>query len=392
MLTPSLQGLVDGLADRLGLPVVLEDADQQLLAYSPHYEITDRVREQTILRRTTGQGIVDTFGAFRLPSRSEPFVIEARPDLAMMARLCIPVRYLDASLGYAWILLPDGSINDDALRVVLEAQEQLSSALLSDSRVRALENDTVLSLMSSDAHTRVRGLTDVEARGGFETPRRLTVAVCAGPAWADVSVRGSFWSAAWGPDPRTQLRGTTEAEGIALISLREDPGVEFTQTLDRALTHMRRRRDTAPLVVGVGSAVSSPDEAHESYRQARLAARVGLRATELGSVVWWDRLGVYRFLSQLPLRTLSEAVDPRMISLVAQDPIYAHTLETYLRRGGAINKVSETLHIHRTTLYYRLDRVRAAGLEPTSGADHATILSSFAALRLLGRWPPREIR
>ncbi len=386
MLGPSLQGIVNGLADRLGLPVVLEDANQQLLVYSPHYDITDRVREETILRRATTQRIVDMFGSYQLASREDPFVVAGDSTAGTLPRLCVPVRYLDAVLGYAWVLLPSGVADADTLAAAAEAGDQLSLVLLADSRVRALESDSLLSLVSSDADSRVQGLMDVEARGGFEAPRRLTVVVVTGSGWDDVGVRGSFWTAAWSPEPRYQLRGLTSREGVALISVRDELDEEHEGLLGRALQHVRRQSPHGRLVIGVGSTVPTPDRAHESYRQARLAARVALRPTRVGAVAWWDRLGVYRFLSQLPVQTLIDGVDPRMASLVEQHPIYAGTLETFLDHGGAIASVAEGLHIHRTTLYYRLDRIRDLGLDPSSGADRLTITTSFAALRLLGAW------
>ncbi len=66
--------------------------------------------------------------------------------------------------------------------------------------------------------------------------------------------------------------------------------------------------------------MSGPDNGHEACRQARLAARVALRDTGIGPVAWWDRLGVYRILSQLPTQTLAGAVDPQVRRLVEAHP------------------------------------------------------------------------
>jgi hypothetical protein len=388
---PSLQDIINGLADRLALPVVLEDVNQQLLAYSAHHDVTDRMREETILRRSTSQRVVDLFGRYGLADRGTPFVVPAVPDIGMLARLCIPVRYLDAPLGFAWVLLPDGTVTPEAMAAALDVQEQLSLAMLAESRVRARESDSLLSLISPDPDTRVQGLIDVEARGGFEAPRRLVVVVCSGPAWEDAGIRGSFWTAGWAGEPRYQLRGITAREGIALVSVRADPQPEVGGQLGRALAHVRQQRPEASssLVLGVGGVAGSPDEAHESYRQARLAARVALRDTGLGPVAWWDALGLYRFMAQLPLRTLADAVDPRIGALVETQVGLVETLECYLQHVGAIAVVAEALHIHRTTLYYRLDRLRERGLDPMRADDRAAAAASLAALRLLGRWPLR---
>ncbi|WP_370324590.1 PucR family transcriptional regulator [Euzebya sp.] len=388
MLSPSLESIVNSLADRLGLPVVLEDVNQQLVAYSPHYDLTDRIREETILRRATAQRILDVFTGFDVAAATDPVVIPADPAAEMLPRLCIPVRYLDVLLGFAWVLMPSEDVDDAAMAVARDAQQELSLAMLAESRVRARESDTVLSLISSDPETRVQGLIDVETRGTFEPPRSVVVAVCTGPAWEDAAVRGAFWTAAFAGDSAHQLRGVTAREGVALISVRTDALEEVRGTADRALGHVRQHRRDAPLALGVGPAVRLADHAHESYRYARLSARAALRPTGLGPVAWWDDLGVHRVLTQLPHQTLADAVDPRVRRLVAENPTFAETLERYLDLSGAVRAVADDLHIHRTTLYYRLERIGAYGLDPSRGSDRTTIAMGFAALRLLGDWPP----
>jgi hypothetical protein len=388
--TPPLQTIVNGLADRLGLPVVLEDVDQQLLAYSAHYDVTDRIREETILRRTTAQGVVEIFRRYDLTTRTDPFVIAGDPSIGMLPRLVIPVRYLDVLLGYAWVLLPSGEADEAVLATAAEVTEQLSLAMLAESRVRVRESDSLLSLISPDPDSRVQGLIDVESRGGFEAPRHLAVVVCGGPAWQDAGVRGAFWTAGWTPDPSSRLRGATSREGVVLASLAGDARDELAGHLERALAHVGRQRGEDALVLGIGGVVHQPDDAHESYRQARLAARVALRDTGVGRIAWWEALGQYRFLAQLPLRTLADAVDPRVGRLAARHASLLETAECYLDHTGAIGAVADALHIHRTTLYYRLDRLRELGVDPAAAADRAALTSSLAALRLLGRWPVRR--
>lgn len=389
MVSPSLQGIINSLADQLGLPVVLEDANQQLIVYSPHYEISDRIREETIMRRSTAKRVVDWFGPFDIAAQADPFVVPGDPDSDILARLCIPIRYLDAMLGYAWVLLPDGQVDDAGMAASLDARDHLSVAMLAESRTRARESDSLLSLVSPDADTRIQGLIDVEARGAFDPPRQLLVAVCSGPDWDEAAIRGAFWTARWAAAAQHQMRGVTSRDGIALVSIRDGGQSDAITLVRRALTHVTQVRSgrTARLVIGVGGMVAGPDRVHEAYRQARLAARVALRDTGMGPLAWWDRLGVYRILAQLPTQTLADAIDRRIADLAAGQPELARTLECYLQHAGAITTVAEALHIHRTTLYYRLERLRAAGLDVASGTERLTAHTSLAALRLLGRWP-----
>ncbi|MEE8600469.1 PucR family transcriptional regulator [Euzebya tangerina] len=381
----TLQSLVNGLADRLGSPVILEDAEQQLVAYSPHYGVVDDMRQQTILRQTTAQPtsgkVID---APDLSTKSGPFVVPADPRHDRSPRLGIPIRYLDSVLGYAWVLLRDEDVEPETISLAANVAEEISFTMLADSRTRVRESDTVLAAVSPDQNTRFHGLIDIESRPEFDVPRVFAVAVCSGPDWEASDTRGSFWTAAWGPAPQYQLRGSSATEGVVILSLREPERAGLDALMRRAFIHVTQQRPDPRLAIGVGGVVEVPADIHESHRQAQLAAKAALGGPELGPIARWDQLGVYRFLTQLPRDTLRSAVDPRLVRVAQQEPVLLETLECYLDHTGAITKVADELHIHRTTLYYRLSRLRELGIEPNSGADRLAIGSGLAALRLLG--------
>jgi len=75
--------------------------------------------------------------------------------------------------------------------------------------------------------------------------------------------------------------------------------------------------------------------------------------------------------------------------LVEEVPELATTAATYVAAGGAIAPVAERLHVHRTTLYHRLDSIRDRyGLDVRHhGSDRTVVEVDLQALRLLGRWP-----
>ncbi len=389
--TPSQEAIVNSLAQKTGLPVVLEDAAQQLIAYSPHYELTDQIRRDTIMHRTTTKDVVDYFGPWQLQAREGPFIVPGKPDEAILPRLCIPIRHHDVTLGFAWALLPEPHVTEQQMAAAKEAAEALALTMLAESRVRANETETVLSLLSYDDETRILGLTDAETRGIFDSGRRCGVIVCVGPHWEDPAVRMSFWSATWVPSPRDQLRAVTPREGIAVVATDE-----FTSA-SRDLFQRARERVTRAgkgadkqLVIGVSSLVAGPGEAHRAYREARLAARVAARAGGDRKVLLWEDLGVYRILTQMPHEVLADAVDPRLRSLVDDAPDLAATVECYLDHAGAISSVADALHVHRTTLYYRLDRVNRYGIDLGRGDDRLAVHAGLRALRILGEWPPRN--
>jgi sugar diacid utilization regulator len=115
--------------------------------------------------------------------------------------------------------------------------------------------------------------------------------------------------------------------------------------------------------VGVGGACGSPGEFPGSYRQARLALRLAESGAFTGPVVRYDDLGVYRLLS--------EAADPGSVDEFVRHWIgplldydarrgsdLAATLARHLNCGGNYDATAAALGLGRSTVRYRLGRIR----------------------------------
>jgi DNA-binding PucR family transcriptional regulator len=80
---------------------------------------------------------------------------------------------------------------------------------------------------------------------------------------------------------------------------------------------------------------------------------------DLGPIIAWDDLGVFRALALLPSDEVENSVlDPRVRDLLADEGLAA-TAETFLDLAGDVKETAARLYIHRTTLYQRLDRIAA---------------------------------
>ena len=89
-----LQRLIDGLGDRLGRSVSMDDPQMRLQVYSPHRGPVDQARIGSILHREVPDewiewarslGVSRTCGSMRLPPN--PALGFAYP------RVCVPIRY-----------------------------------------------------------------------------------------------------------------------------------------------------------------------------------------------------------------------------------------------------------------------------------------------------------
>jgi DNA-binding PucR family transcriptional regulator len=148
---------------------------------------------------------------------------------------------------------------------------------------------------------------------------------------------------------------------------------------------------TTAVVVGVGRPRPLLHQAAGSYLEAAQAAEAAVRIAGLGTTVEWADLGVYRLLTQFPPGTfgLHPGLEP-LLADAAHLPLL-ETLETYLDLAGSAVATSRTLRLHRTSLYYRLQRVEElAGTDLKDGAERLTLHLSLKLARLSGRYPPRD--
>ncbi|MGW1786845.1 PucR family transcriptional regulator, partial [Streptomyces sp. NPDC002143] len=147
------------------------------------------------------------------------------------------------------------------------------------------------------------------------------------------------------------------------------------------------------VLVGLGSPVHELTDTVSSVRQARLAVRGGeLDPVRYGPVVSWDDLGLDRLLLQLPLERLTVDDLPASVAGLidpASGPDLAVTLEAYLDCGADGQETARHLMIHRSTLYYRLDRARkVTGVDLRDGAVRRELHTGLRVARLAGILPP----
>ena len=115
-------------------------------------------------------------------------------------------------------------------------------------------------------------------------------------------------------------------------------------------------------VIGIGSRCAVPDDFPQSFIEARRALRIRLRSVNPEGAAAFDELGFYRLIDAAHgggevesfvrewLGTLLDYDDSKNSELVM-------TLSDYLECGGNYDESAAALHIHRSTLRYRLARI-----------------------------------
>jgi DNA-binding PucR family transcriptional regulator len=115
--------------------------------------------------------------------------------------------------------------------------------------------------------------------------------------------------------------------------------------------------------LGVGDYCQGPGDFPRSYREAQLALRMQRVAKAEDRATSYADLGVYRILAEVenPIaveRFVRQWLNPLLEYDARKGSELVHTLSRYLECGGSYEATAAALSVHRSTLKYRLQRIR----------------------------------
>jgi hypothetical protein len=328
-----IQGTIDDLANLLGHPVLIEDADHQPLWWSEQ-EAVDKTRIRTFLRRSIDPAARAMLRSLKVATASGPVRTPALPAIDMRARWCHPLRVGRTLVGYLWVVDDDENLSEQSRAAMVACARQAEAVLagqLNEVDARLRRRDALL--------TRLRSAVDeqaaaelIELEGLGAQAKAVVLDRGRGRGW-DLGDR--LWAL---PDP---LPGMVAASGTPL------PLHQLALAVRRALVTRR--------VLAAGGQLDRPS---------------------------YDALGVWRLVSAAPDDITPDDIHPGagvLRNLPRSDLL--KTAETVLQKGGDLTAASEVLRVHRTTLYYRIDRI--AELTGVNLRGDARLSDLDIALKLL---------
>ncbi|MFI2647761.1 PucR family transcriptional regulator [Micromonospora fulviviridis] len=404
-----LQRIVDRVAARVKRPALIEDRRQRVVVYSEHTGLLDGVRRSSILRRHTTPEVIAWAREIGIMEARQPVRTPACPDLDLLPRVCVPIRHQDLLLGFVWFIDAVDGMTDDDISVVTEAMPDLSLALYRENLLgeltsqREAEATRTLLVESPEARREaVRSLlTDgVVARDGQVTALVAQLAVTRDDVLDDaarIALEHALVATRQWVGSRETLHLVRHDHGVLLLCGGRATGRaaagDAAAHLDQALRAATRGlASVSRTVLGVGDDRPRLYDSVLSYQEAFQAARVGVQLSALGPVVPWADLGIYRLLSGVDARHLDVArVHPGLGRLLGDEAhqVLLETLEVYLDLAGNAHATAERLRLHRTTLYYRLQRVELlAGTDLKDGNERLCLHLALKLGRLTGRYQP----
>jgi DNA-binding PucR family transcriptional regulator len=121
--------------------------------------------------------------------------------------------------------------------------------------------------------------------------------------------------------------------------------------------------------IGVGGPCARPSELPRSLHEAALALRLQKTLLHGSGVCEYPKLGIFRMLAGISdLTDVNAFVREWLGHLIDYDARrkaeLVHTLTQYLEHGGNYDATAAELSVHKSTLKYRLQRIRElTGLE-----------------------------
>lgn len=397
MTVTSIQRVIDLLAADLSCPTAVDDTDFALLHYSPQHGPLDQVRVDSILHRDSpdaakqwvvDQGVRDANGVCR---------VRGAPDLGLLPRICAPIRYDHRTLGYLWVIDAHEQLDDGDLEHIRTAADRIAPILYRSRTLAVLdrqhERAALADLLSRSRQRRKRGVDRFESSGILRAGGTLRVLV----------VEASLGhNRVFDDDDQLGLEGALERcrgsvteneialtsrghRGTVLIVDRRDAGAQ--SFAEEALKAVRSRVPSHRWVVGIGSSQESLERVWTSFEDASRSVRVLIRVPFLGDLINHANLGVYDILAGLPDDMLTERLVPSSLrQLIAKDRDgdLVTTLEAYLEAAGDAAATAQRLHVHRSTVYTRLQRIeQITGRWLGDGSDRLLLHVGLALLHFV---------
>jgi len=401
MNSADIEELVENLATSLDRALSLEDLDGVLLAYSRDQPLADRGRGNFLLSKKVPADVSAWQLQHGIATAVRPVVIPANAELGMLGRVCVPLMVRGFRVGYLWAM--QGSSDEspaeilDALPAVRAQLDHLAELLLdtntAESEHRRQRESLFLAACAGDAAAveAIAGWPQVHATGPWhlatlmERPNDEAHAheAAADPA-ADVLLqRISALQATVGIDAARFSAGT---ETHAVVLLRDLPGkVVHADILSRYGAEIARRggKPERPDLMGVSEVFHDLRRLPDAYAQSRQAVQAAAVDGLLGPIADYRRIGVYQFLAA-GSRNLSPGESVYFAELQDLDTNHEllPMLELLYDTGGSVQDVAADLHLHRSSIYNRLAKIRSLiGADPLAGQVRLELHLAMKAYR-----------
>lgn len=388
---PELHDAIQDLSEALERRLVVLDRTMRVVAYSIHESPQDRLRLSRILAHSDSWDIPSTAhqgSAVQDVDGIGPVV---------MYRLLRADRHI---VGYLMLTPLDGDDAAASVGVIAENRlgriSQLMEARDSSARALAARSSSLAVDLVSDDEDRSQGAAAMLLSEEIFGVSQHYCAVAIGPGAAGDTVAAPNRVEEAVAQTIRFVNDTSTASVIGGVSDEGNGVLIFPRpVVAPRLARILSRPQLAPVRAGIGP-LARLDGLRHSYRRAGWA----LRATSLAPAdhpvaVHFSDTGADGILAALPLDSFAVADLPTAVRHILQDKksrLLAVTLEVFLDSAGDIKRTAQVLNVHRSTIYYRLDRLtEVAGADLRLGEVQRDLHVGLRLARLAGFFEQPEV-
>jgi hypothetical protein len=328
-----------------------------------------------------------------------PGYVPENAELQLWRRLCVPIRCRGLLLGFMWIIDWHGDLTEGQIAEAARAAESigllLHRRLATAEAERTVEQQLVEQLLSPDPSDRRRARQKVLERGLIKDDSQLAVLMvgcCPSAKSVDADVEAALPVAVGRARPLvapgSALAACWSRRAVVLLAERTLSKEYLSDVSTRLLAELRRQSGGADCWwVSVGGQLAGLVDTVRAHRQAAAALAALDAQHEPNGVTNWSELGAYALLGQLEPGMLTDMLVPEGITALLGHPSSASlaTVETRQDCAGDVQRTARELRVHRTTLYYRLERVQQlTGLNLREGHDRLLVHVALKLHRLFG--------
>ncbi|WP_378741295.1 PucR family transcriptional regulator [Nocardia brasiliensis] len=326
------QAIADALGQLTGLPVVVEDPFGNLRAWSgpgrpDSYPKDPPLRREQLLHR--------------LATHNAP--------LRVRERVIVLVKPRSEILGTLALVDPEHRIAEDQMFALSYGSTVLALELSHQRNVAEIElrlrRELVDDLISGTDNDNDSAYARAQALGyDLRGPHHLVLVhnsdnAAAGRAAADLGLH--------------YLQGRYAGMVVFVTDRRPDP-----EELHRVM-----RAALGPVAIGISGACEQAGDLARGFDEARRALNIRLRSRIPDGANAFDELGFYRLVDAARADGTAAAFLREELGVLldydqARHTDLVYTLSQYLECGGNYDESAAVLHIHRSTLRYRLGRIR----------------------------------
>ncbi len=393
MIGNRVQQAVDALGERLRRGVIVDDHMLNMLAASEHFGDADPARMWSLLHRRTRPEDIDYA---RLRAAVDPVRTDPNVELGLLPRICVPIRHEGTLLGFLWLIDGDPPLTDtqvqDAVSTAAEVSLTLRQDLMIQDRDSAFGAYLLEQVLAEDAKRAAQAATNLLQHGFVDEDSHVGVIVVDA---ADTATRHpaalaeAVHRAARSARPGGWLTSLTARRATVLITRSRPVEEELVAGAERISCNLGPA--AGGWWIAVGGTTHGLAGAASSRHQAMVALSVSRRlhpTPDAPAITQWNRLGAYSLIGQLPTTVLADdSVPMGLFNLLrsGKSVQLLDTVEKFLDCAGDKQRTARELNIHRTTLYYRLDRIEAiTGLSLADGTDRLLLHLAVKMTRLEG--------